>query len=114
MRSDESYFLDMLIAAQNIQQFTAGLTQEEFEASKLHQSAVIREMQVIGEASRSISQDMKVAHPEINWGQIAGMRNRVIHEYFRIDEKRVWEIVMDDIGVLIEQLKPLIPSDTEE
>ncbi|MBI5668291.1 MAG: DUF86 domain-containing protein [Chloroflexi bacterium] len=59
MRSDESFLLDMIIAAQNIREFTVGLTQEQFEASKLHKSAVIREMQVMGEAARSISQEMK-------------------------------------------------------
>lgn len=65
MRTDETYFVDMLLAAYRIQEFVAELTDDTFRQSALHQSAVIREFQVIGEAARLISEKGKAAHPEI-------------------------------------------------
>jgi uncharacterized protein with HEPN domain len=79
--------------------------------SKLHQSAIVRELQVIGEAARLVSQETKAKHPAINWTAIAGMRNRMIHEYFRVDLEVIWEAVQNDIGDLVEQLTALIPPD---
>ncbi len=70
----------MLVAARKIQKFAAGLTEEHFNASELHQSAIFRELQVIGEAARLVSGEGKAAHPEVDWDKIAGMRNRLIHE----------------------------------
>lgn len=112
MRKDEAYFLDMLIAARKVQNFAAGLTQESFSESELHQSAILRELQVIGEAARLVSEKGKEAHPEIAWLQIAGMRNRLIHEYFRISLETVWDTVINDIPTLIARLEPLVPPET--
>jgi uncharacterized protein with HEPN domain len=113
MRDDKAYFLDMLFAARKIQKFTSEITEAEFRESELHQSAVIRELQVIGEAARSISEDTKLAHPEVEWEQIAGMRNYIIHEYFRVKLHIVWDTVQNDIAGLIAQLEPLIPPEAE-
>ncbi|MBN2302966.1 MAG: DUF86 domain-containing protein [Anaerolineae bacterium] len=115
MRTDETHLLDMLISARRIQEFSADLTQSQFNASQLHQSAIIRELQVIGEAARLIPDDTKAEHNGISWDQIAGMRNRLVHEYFRISLQVVWETVMNDIDSLVEQLEAIIPppSDSE-
>lgn len=113
MRSDEALLLDMLIASEKIVQFTANLSPAQFETSELHQSAVIRELQVIGEAARMISEQGKAAHQEIEWGKIAGMRNRIIHEYFRLDLDLLWSAAHEDVPKLIEQLKPLIPPESK-
>jgi uncharacterized protein with HEPN domain len=112
MRNDAALLLDMLIAARKIVQFSADLTKKQFENSELHQSAVIRELQVIGEAARLISEPTKSSHTEIAWPVIAGMRNRIVHEYFRIDLDLLWDVTQEDIPTLIEQLKPLIPPET--
>ena len=111
MRTDETHLLDMLIAARKIKRFTEGLSQEAFNQSELHQSAVIREIQIIGEAARLITEETKAQHPEIQWTQIAGMRNRLIHEYFRISLKVVWQVIADDIDPLTEQLKKIVPPE---
>jgi uncharacterized protein with HEPN domain len=102
----------MLIAARNVREFAANLTEETFRQSKLHQSAIVRELQIIGEAARLVSQKTKTRHPAINWTAIAGMRNRMIHEYFRVDLDVIWETVENDIGDLTEQLTPLVPPDS--
>ncbi len=112
MRSDESHLLDMLLAARKIKRFAADLTEQGFRESEIHQSAIIRELQVIGEAARLVSEPMKTQHPEMQWVQIAGMRNRLIHEYFRVDLKLVWQVVEQDIDALILRLEPLIPKES--
>ncbi len=111
MRSDETLPLDMLIAAQKVREYTTNLTQDQFEKSRLHQSAVVRELQVIGEAARLISPETKAEHPQIQWTAIAGMRNRMIHEYFRVDLETVWATIQNDIFTLIEQLRLLVPPE---
>lgn len=113
MRDDASYFLDMLIAARKIRMFVTGLNEMDFEHSQLHQSAVMRELLVIGEAARGVSVEGKLQHPEVKWDEMLGMRNRLVHEYFRIQLRLVWETVIDDIPVLITQLEPLIPPEDE-
>jgi uncharacterized protein with HEPN domain len=110
MRDDAAYLLDMLIAARKIQQFVADVNETMFDNSELHQSAVVRELLVIGEAARFISAEYKTQHPEIPWNIIAGMRNRLVHEYFRIRLNIVWQTVQQDIPTLIEQLERLISS----
>jgi uncharacterized protein with HEPN domain len=72
MRSDEARLLDMLIAAHNVREFVTDLKWEQFAQSRLHQSAVIRELQVIGEAARLISEETKTKHLTVPWGQSLG------------------------------------------
>ena len=113
MRDDASYFLDMLIAARKLRTFIDGLSEIDFNQSQLHQSAVMRELLIIGEAARGVSLEGKSQHPEIKWDEILGMRNRLVHEYFRIKLNLVWETVIYDIPVLVTQIAPLIPPDNE-
>lgn len=116
MWRDDAYLLDMLNAARKIQTFLQGMSEDEFRKSELHQQAVMRLIQIIGEAARKISDACKQAHPEIAWVQISGMRNYLIHEYFRINLDTVWQVVHNHIPALIAQLEPLVPPDnlTEE
>lgn len=73
----------------------------------------MRMLEIIGEAARKISQETKNAHPDIPWKDITGMRNRLIHEYFRIDIEKVWDTVRNDIPVLITIIEPLVPPEEE-
>lgn len=111
MRDDASYFLDMLIAARKIRKFVDGLTEALFDQSELHQSAVMRELLIIGEAARGVSAAGKLAHAGIDWDEITGMRNRLVHEYFRIKLRLVWDTVEHDIPKLIAQLELLVPPE---
>jgi uncharacterized protein with HEPN domain len=69
---------------------------------------VIRELEIIGEASRNLSTDLCQSHPEIPWKQIIGLRNRVIHAYFDIDLLAVWEIAGEDLPILKEQVMQIL------
>lgn len=113
MQRDEAYLLDILIAARKALKFLEGTTWEEFERSELHQDAVMRALEIIGEAAGRISQQTRDAHPEIPWTQMVSMRNRLIHEYFRIDLVAVWDTVHNDLPGLIALVEPLVPPEEE-
>ena len=82
MRSDDALLLDMLIAARKIVRFSAGMTLDTFEADEMAQSAIIRELQVLGEAARLVSEESKTAYSAIDWRTMTGMRNRLVHVGF--------------------------------
>lgn len=113
MRRDDSYLLDMLVAARKAVAFAAELTYPKFERSDLHQNAIFKVMEVVGEAAARISNDTKEAHPEIPWHEIVGLRNRIVHVYFEIDPGLVWQIVHEDLPTLISQLELIVPPETE-
>lgn len=114
MRSDDALLLDMLIASRKIIRFLEGVSESEFQTNDLVQSGVIREFQVIGEAARMISDETKATYHQILWHMIAGMRNRLIHEYFDIRLEVVWDAAHNDIPPLVHQLEQLVPSDEED
>ena len=111
MRRDETYLLDILIAARDARDFVSDVTQSQFYASRLHQSAVIKALEVIGEAAARISDEMRQAHPDIPWTDMTGMRNRLVHGYFEVDLGKVWDTIQDDLPTLIALIEPLVPPD---
>lgn len=111
MWRDEAYLLDMLIAAKDAREFSMGLTWQEFQRSSLHQYAIAKALENIGEAANKISEETKKAHPEIPWVQIVALRHRIVHDYFRLDLVRIWEIVQHDVPALIELLESLVPPE---
>ncbi len=80
----------------------------------MFQDAVVRRLEIIGEAARSVSSAFKQAHPEVPWRNMIGLRNLLIHEYFRVDLRRGWEVIQQDIPSLILVIELLIPSDQKE
>jgi uncharacterized protein with HEPN domain len=68
-------------------------------------------IEIVGEAARNISTEFKATHPEIPWSGIISMRNRLVHEYFRVSSERVWEVVNKDIPALIVLIEPLVPPE---
>lgn len=78
----------------------------------LFQDAIVRTIEIIGEAAAGVSEETKIAHAEIPWKEIVGMRNRLIHEYLDVDVQKVWQTVKEDIPKLIEKIQPLVPPET--
>ena len=113
MRSDDACLLDMLLAAREAAKFSAGLTFPEFERDRMKQLAILKAVEIVGEAASRVSADTKETHPEIPWPEIIGLRNRLVHAYFEVNLKRVWETVQRDIPYLITQLEPMTPPETE-
>jgi len=110
---DLSLLLDMLLAARDALEFTQTLSQEAFLKSRLHQSAVIRSLEVVGEAAGCVSPASTEMLPEIPWREITGMRHRLIHGYAEVDLDLVWRVVSDDIPPLITTLEALVPPEDD-
>jgi len=113
MWRDETYLLDMLLAARKVLQFAAGYDLESFLADEKVQNAVMRQIQILGEAAWKISSELKEAHAEIPWPGIIGMRHRLVHDYFAILADKVWIVVETDIPAVIPLLEALVPPEEE-
>ncbi len=111
MRHDDAYLLDMLLAAREAGTFIVGLTFPEFKRNRMAQLAILKAVELVGEAASQISPEGKEAHPEIPWAKIIGMRNRLVHGYFNIKLERVWETVQQDLPHLVALLEPLVPPE---
>jgi uncharacterized protein with HEPN domain len=112
-RDDAAYLLDMLLAAQDAVAFASELTYDQFAHSRLHQHAIIKAIEIIGEAAARIGAETKQAHPDIPWAEITGMRHRLVHGYFEVNLERVWDTVQEDIPDLIALIEPLVPPPEE-
>ena len=109
MWRDEAYLLDILNAARKAIQYTTGVTEEEFLRNELLQDATLRQLEILGEAARKVSQETKNVHLEIPWPEMIGLRNRLIHEYSRVNLQRVWDTIQNDILRLVTLVIPLVP-----
>jgi uncharacterized protein with HEPN domain len=106
---DPAYLFDMLEASEKVQNYLKNKTLEDFLSDEMLRDAVERNLEIIGEAARRISEVFKQGHPEIPWRQIIAQRNVLIHEYADIDIEEIWEVVSFHLPRLINQIKPLIP-----
>ena len=113
MRRDETYLLDVLIAAQKALKFVEGIDRKAFADNEVVQNAVMRPLEIIGEASARVSKEFRKVHAEIPWREMVGLRNRLIQEYFRIDSDAVWDTIQKDLPKLIEIIEPLVPKEDE-
>ena len=117
-QSDESWrdaalLLDMALAGEDALTFVAGLDERTFLASDLHQSAVIRKLEIIGEAAGRVSKSFRAAHAEIPWRQMTGLRHRLIHGYGDVRLDIVWSVVTETLPGLVATLRSLVPPDAD-
>lgn len=111
MQRDAAVLVDIVLACREIIRFIAGLTQEQFAVNSLVRSAVIYQLQVIGEATKRLSAEFRDSHPTVRWKEMAGMRDRLIHHYDDINLDIVWRVVSQEVPPLLAQLEPLIPKE---
>ncbi len=109
MRRDDALLLDMLLACRKLLRFTQDLTEDQFESDELVQSAVMRELQVLGDASRLVTDATKTQYPAIPWRAIAGMRNRIVHAYFDVRLEVLWDTIQHEVPVLSHDLAQIVP-----
>lgn len=107
MKDDQANLEDVRLAANKVQTFIGSVTHEEFMEDELVQSAVIRQLEVMGEAVKRLSLEFRAEHSSIPWQQIAGLRDRLIHAYDDINNERIWIIATRDVADLIEKLPSL-------
>jgi uncharacterized protein with HEPN domain len=108
---DKVYLWDMLKAARGVASSLKGLTVEQYAVDENLRLATERRIEIIGEAARRISLELKEAHPEIPWRLIVDQRNVLIHAYDEIEAERIWELGQQEIPRLLEQLDELIPPE---
>jgi len=109
MKKDDAVFLQHILdAIEQIGTYTKGVSGEQFMQNRLLQDGVIRQLEIIGEASRNLSSELRQRHAEVPWSQIIGLRNRIAHAYFSVELKIVWEIVQDDLPLLRQQVGSIL------
>lgn len=106
---DAAYVWDMLDAARMIQEFTVGVSLEDYLLDRKLQLAVERAIEIIGEAARLVSPELKAQHMEILWRQMVAQRNVLAHDYGEIKQDRIWLVATKRIPELVAQLQPLLP-----
>ena len=115
MKKDDSVYLRHIIDAfVQIEHYTDSVSHEEFLCNRLLQDGVIRPLEVMGEAARNLSEDLRNKYPEIPWRQMIGLRNRMIHAYFNVDLQIIWEIVQGDMPDLKQKMKCILDTISEK
>jgi uncharacterized protein with HEPN domain len=107
-KRDASLLLqDMRESMQKIARYVEGMDRTAFLTDEKTVDAVVRNVEIIGEASKQLPEDFKVRHPQVPWSQMAGMRNRIVHDYAGVDLELVWEVVAKSLPVLARQIAGL-------
>jgi len=105
---DAGLLLDIVLAAKDAQSFVQGLDWVQFQQSRLHQNAVIRSLEVIGEAAGKLSPSFRAGHPDLSWHDIVNMRHRLIHAYSEVRLDVVWSTVQVDLPQILQVIEPLL------
>jgi len=109
-RTLKDYLLDLLSAAEETQRFTKGIALEEFLQDRKTSNAVIRSLEVMGEAAKKIPEELRSRYPEIPWKRVAGMRDVLIHEYHGVELEIIWKTVREELP----PLEPLLEKMLQE
>ena len=109
-RPESSYLEEIRKSAELALSFVQGIDRPKFETAIMCQSAVMRQLEIIGEAAKNSSPAFRTAHPQIPWKKMAGLRDILIHAYHDLDLDWIWETVQNDLPKLLEQIKPLVKS----
>ena len=108
-RADAALLIDLVNHARRIAQFLTGQTHEQFLSNAEKQAAVAHHVMVIGEIARRLSEPFKAAHPAIPWANVAGMRNRLIHDYGDVNLDVLWTVAKERVPELVQQIEPVLP-----
>lgn len=108
MERDKVYLHHIIDAIHKIEKYIFGKTFQDFLKDTLVQDGVVRELEIIGEATKNLSTALKATHEGIPWQDIADMRNKLIHEYFGVDYITVWKVVKEDLPQLQEKIQSLL------
>ena len=103
-RADRDLLGDILEAVRRARSYTADHSYEQFLEDTKTQDAVIRTLEILGEATKRLSPSLRESHPEIPWKSMAGVRDKLIHDYFGVNFDIVWQIVQDQLPALAEQI----------
>ncbi len=109
-RTYKDYMIDILSSILEIEEFVRDVNFEKFVRDRKTINAVIRSLEVMGEASKKIPSEIRSKYPEVSWKYMAGMRDKLIHEYHGVDLEIVWKVIKGEIPIL----KPMIEKIVDE
>jgi uncharacterized protein with HEPN domain len=110
-RGDNEFVFDMIIACERILEYTKNLSYDEFCKNQMVIDAVVRNIEILGEAAKKVSNDLKIKYQEIEWREITRTRDKIIHFYFGVSLSIIWDIITTDIPILKDKPKNLVKSE---
>ena len=113
MRRDIDYVADIASAVRRIAAYIRGIDREVFGDQPIVQDAVIRQLLIIGEATKRLTMEFRDRHPDVPWRDMAGMRDLLVHSYNRVDVDEVWRAATVDVTSLADRLEALLPPPPE-
>ena len=108
MKRDKAYLRHILDAISNVEKFIEGVNKENFLGNVEKQYAVLRGLEIVEEATKNLSEELKKKHPNIPWKEIAGMRDKLIHQYFVVNLDLVWETIKTELPELKNQISRIL------
>ena len=112
-RRDRLFLYDIIECCDRVADYVRGVREKEYQLNPMLQDALVRNIEVVGEAVKNLSSEITAAYPDIAWSQIARMRDKIAHHYFRINLDVVWKTATEDLPVLRPQIAAIYES-TEE
>ena len=114
MRREALYLADIVEAAEAIERFLATCRRDDFPENDLLRSAVLQKLAIIGEAAARLPKAFQVAHPDVEWADIIGLRNIVVHAYFAVDWDTVWVTATQDVPDLKQKILAIVQRESPE
>lgn len=110
MPNEQLYLKSILKSIAKIERYLDGFDEQKFLEDERTQDAIIRQLEIIGEAARLLPDDLKTKYPELPWRSVSGMSNHLIHRYFRVDVEEVWRTAINDLGFLKKEVEKILEN----
>jgi uncharacterized protein with HEPN domain len=111
-RGDLEFLGDILESAGRAMHYVDGMSYEKFMADPRTQDAVMRNLEILGEATKRLSQRVREANPEVPWRNMAGVRDRLIHHYFGVNLDIIWQIVSEELPEVADQVRQILAEES--
>ena len=112
-RTYDIYLQDIVEAINRVESYVQDITRSQFEIDRMRFDAVVRNLEIIGEAVKRVPNSIRENHPNVAWRQIAGLRDRLIHAYFDIDIDIIWDVVQSELPILKSEIQRIVGEQNE-